>query len=129
MCFPPAEAETRELLETALEQAREVREQLFQCSRRGSGPVQVSPSHWRFISTQACRNDERVAFLQLVGVSAERLLCLEALDMVGYQSHWPHSQAICRRQNTNKQPGNEAMNPLENTLVLHCDGYRFLFSV
>lgn len=85
MCFPPAEAETQELLETALEQAREVREQLFQCSRRGSGPVQVSPSHWRFISTQACRNDERVAFLQLVGVSAERLLCLEALDMVGYQ--------------------------------------------
>jgi len=58
-----------------------VREQLFQCNRRGSGPVQVSPSHWRFISAQACRNDERVAFLQLVGVSAERLLCLEALDM------------------------------------------------
>jgi len=42
----------------------------------------------------------RVAFLQLVGVSAERLLCLEALDMVGYQSHWPHSQAICRRTNS-----------------------------
>ena len=61
-----------------------MREQLSQCSRRGSSPVQVGPSHWRLTSAQACGNDESVVSLQLVGVSAERLLCLEALDMVGH---------------------------------------------
>ena len=61
----PAEAEVRELQETALERARQVREQML----KGSiGTVETG--HGR-----------------LVGVSAERLLYLEALDMVGY-SHW-----------------------------------------
>lgn len=61
----PAEAEVRELQETALERARQVREQML----KGSiGTMETG--HGR-----------------LVGVSAERLLYLEALDMVGY-SHW-----------------------------------------
>ena len=57
-----AEAEVRELQETALERARQVREQMLQGSM---GTMETGHA-------------------RLVGVSAERLLCLEALDMVGY---------------------------------------------